>query len=420
MQSEYSKDTGPGSDATPTFAPPTQASSSPSISSAEDSPARMSARPENGREWNRELARVFGLSSPGSLGSFERSENPSVGFLLKTSQACLFPIAEKTDQSNPLEYPELLESWPDSGMWDVTEVYELKNSAPVTSGNESLSLPCWPTARGEDSESCGNHPNGKGDSLTGVTRDWPTMRSTSGGGNTSAYPGAPYRPATAQVAQELMASLWPTPDSPTGTAGPRTHRKTRENGHQTTIAESVEFWPTPDAATGGPNSNRENRERTGGPDLKEQSENWNTPHGMSNKDFRGKTGGCGGGEFAKQANQWPTPQERDFRSGETIAEYGNSRPLNESVVNWPTPHNTREHDSDNSDSTYLGRFLQGPDCPPLLQDPPIPDGPKSCETSPTSRRRLNPRFVEWLMGFPIGWTEPCSTAPGDSEDSETL
>jgi len=22
------------------------------------------------------------------------------------------------------------------------------------------------------------------------------------------------------------------------------------------------------------------------------------------------------------------------------------------------------------------------------------------------KRRLNPRFVEWLMGFPIGWTEP--------------
>jgi len=22
-----------------------------------------------------------------------------------------------------------------------------------------------------------------------------------------------------------------------------------------------------------------------------------------------------------------------------------------------------------------------------------------------SNRRLNPRFVEWLMGFPIGWTD---------------
>jgi len=324
MQSEYSKDTGPGSDATPTFAPPTQASSSPSTSSVEDSPARMSVRQANGQEWNRELARVFGLNSPASLGSFERSENPSAGFSLKTSQACLFPIAEKTEQSSPLEYPELLESWPDSGMWDVTEAYELKNSAPVISENECLSLACTPD--------------------------------------------------------------WRTPDTPSS-GGPRNRKDSIGQGHQVTIAE--------------------------------QAENWNTPHGMSNRDFRGKTGGCGGGEFAKQANQWPTPLERDFRSGETIAEYGNSRPLNESVVNW-TPHNTREHDSDNSDSTYLGRLLQGPDCPPLLQDPPIPDGPKSCETSRTSRRRLNPRFVEWLMGFPIGWTEPCSTAPGDSEDSETL
>ncbi len=35
----------------------------------------------------------------------------------------------------------------------------------------------------------------------------------------------------------------------------------------------------------------------------------------------------------------------------------------------------------------------------------IPDGQTSSQASPTSRRPLNPRFVEWLMGFPIGWSE---------------
>jgi hypothetical protein len=35
-----------------------------------------------------------------------------------------------------------------------------------------------------------------------------------------------------------------------------------------------------------------------------------------------------------------------------------------------------------------------------LPDRPTRSGLKSAET----RRRLNPRFVEWLMGWPIGWT----------------
>lgn len=78
------------------------------------------------------------------------------------------------------------------------------------------------------------------------------------------------------------------------------------------------------------------------------SRNWKTPHGMSNRDFRGKVGGCGGGEFAKQANQW---QECD-----------------------------------------------------LLPDPLIPVGLTSSESGLISGR-LNPRFVEWLMGFPVSWTE---------------
>jgi len=38
-----------------------------------------------------------------------------------------------------------------------------------------------------------------------------------------------------------------------------------------------------------------------------------------------------------EAKYWASPQARDFRSGETIENYGNPRPLNEQVVNWATP-----------------------------------------------------------------------------------
>lgn len=36
---------------------------------------------------------------------------------------------------------------------------------------------------------------------------------------------------------------------------------------------------------------------------------------------------------------------------------------------------------------------------------PASEGSSSDSDSPSPERRsLNPRFVEWLMGFPLGWT----------------
>jgi hypothetical protein len=45
----------------------------------------------------------------------------------------------------------------------------------------------------------------------------------------------------------------------------------------------------------------------------------------------------------------------------------------------------------------VARFsLPAPETP-TLGEPSSPD-------APTSRRQLNPEFVEWLMGWPEGWT----------------
>ena len=73
-------------------------------------------------------------------------------------------------------------------------------------------------------------------------------------------------------------------------------------------------------------------------------------------------------------------------------------------MDWPTP---AAADSERVSETYvrgnptlLGASLQVPTT--------SPSGDESSE--PT--RRLNPRFVEWLMGVPIGWvsSEPLETA----------
>jgi hypothetical protein len=41
-----------------------------------------------------------------------------------------------------------------------------------------------------------------------------------------------------------------------------------------------------------------------------------------------------------------------------------------------------------------------------------PHGSESSPNAPTSRRRLNPNFVDWLMSLPPGWTDygPVETA----------
>lgn len=50
---------------------------------------------------------------------------------------------------------------------------------------------------------------------------------------------------------------------------------------------------------------------------------------------------------------------------------------------------------------------------PALQTQP---GPESSSSGPTSPRRLNPIFGEWLMGWPSQWTK---AEPSASSASET-
>ena len=60
-----------------------------------------------------------------------------------------------------------------------------------------------------------------------------------------------------------------------------------------------------------------------------------------------------------------------------------------------------------------------PTLPAMIEHSFLPDqqtemhGEKSSQTALTSRRRLNTKFVEWLMGLPEGWTSP---APINSAD----
>lgn len=92
---------------------------------------------------------------------------------------------------------------------------------------------------------------------------------------------------------------------------------------------------------------------------------------------------------------WPTPQAHDAKKGDPkrVGRFGakhGGRNLNDEVMLWPTPRPCSGLRSSGMNRTgYYERM------------------------TPEERTggQLNPSWVEWLMGFPEGWT--------DLEDSET-
>ncbi len=87
---------------------------------------------------------------------------------------------------------------------------------------------------------------------------------------------------------------------------------------------------------------------------------------------------------------WPTPTCRDWKSGQASANTleRNSRPLNEVIESrvrmWNTPAAGDSHIAGpNQKIATLGRQVRREE----------------------GSGRLNPEWVEWLMGFPRGWTE---------------
>ena len=97
---------------------------------------------------------------------------------------------------------------------------------------------------------------------------------------------------------------------------------------------------------------------------------------------------------------WPTPTTQEVEhpnaeltaTGRRKAKNGNSHSIGlaDAVQKWPTPQ-ARDYKG------ASGRSLKGTE-----RDLPMAVG---------NGGRLNPTWVEWLMGFPLGWT--------DLEDSET-
>ncbi len=282
----------------------------------------------------------------------------------------------------------------------------------------------WPTPRGEDSESCGNHP-GATDSLTGATKQWPTPNVPNGGRGMSEEAvlkkGVMENGKKHQVDLGAAAQYWPTP-SADGSAGEDSPDLTRKGSKlvnakagrvlQTNLATEVKHWATPTTA----DKSTPRKQTDGGRSLMTDAATWPTPTAMDSEDA-GKSGEKHGVNLPEATKNWPTPVANP-EAPNTSSNQKNGEPsLGAAAENWPTP-NSRDHKGSDLSSRHGGASLshyaetgeRTHGSPPSSPQVPVISAHGS-ELSPTalstaSRRRLNPAFVCWLMGWPWWWTNP--------------
>lgn len=201
----------------------------------------------------------------------------------------------------------------------------------------------------------------------------------------------------------------------------------RRNSVSPTDASGCSSWPTATVTHGeytGPNGTRK-------PKLHKAAQRWPTPR-TSDTNGAGLHGD-GGMDLRTAASTWPTPMSRDHRSGHSQKSdeelWGKKgKPLERVAttfsVSWPTPSAGNFNDGEDLDNWHARRERQAAKgingngmgmttaiAAASLSSalaPVTPAGP----TSSPERRTLNPLFVEWLMGWPIGWTgsAPVETA----------
>jgi len=171
----------------------------------------------------------------------------------------------------------------------------------------------------------------------------------------------------------------------------------------------AEMWSTPNTPTGGRSVDAETVENRGATEkgkrqvgLESEARHWMTPRGTDGeKGGPNQRGSKGDLMLPSQAAQWGTPSARDWKDERASeATYTkNARPLNEQALRWPLPTSSLPP-APETGTAGLMCWCGSPGC-----------------GQASHKRRLNPLFSAWLMGWPLHWanTEPTSCAASETE-----
>jgi len=156
--------------------------------------------------------------------------------------------------------------------------------------------------------------------------------------------------------------------------------------------------------------------------LSGQAQQWATPTSSENSNRTTKMapshGNGHGIVLAGKACQWATPKASETDRGVCPSEIARRSPgLLTQTATWATP-TARDHKDgattlENVEvNGLLGRQVLTTSLRPVHS---TIDGRELSPTARILRRRLNPAFACWLMGWPIWWTNPAITSSVKSE-----
>ena len=212
---------------------------------------------------------------------------------------------------------------------------------------------------------------------------------------------APLMPRT----DAIESGLWPaatTQDNPQV----RGQGKTIGTNRGTTLGGAVRMWPTPVADDTGL---RKKKYSQGGTPLSlaaQEPQMWATPTAaIAQGTTRPPTKGGGSRDLRQDVKMWPTPDVRGFTNQgalEMLSQKLNSNQEFNGMTHragrkkkskmWPTPRASEYKDTGPVGSkSHTHRKDKGYLCAET-KDPQQPSA------------SLNPNWVEWLMGYPPGWT----------------
>jgi hypothetical protein len=144
---------------------------------------------------------------------------------------------------------------------------------------------------------------------------------------------------------------------------------------------------------------------------------WPTPQAHdATKGYAERVGRYGTKHGARNLNdevqKWPTPQARDWKGPSGISLKGTENDLPNAVRSYPTPTSNDHKGAGYQKGKNGARFFTLPGAAREA------DG-MAYDTS--SSGQLNPTWVEWLMGFPLGWTdlEPLATPSSHNAPSSS-
>ena len=181
------------------------------------------------------------------------------------------------------------------------------------------------------------------------------------------------------------------------------------NGSGMPLTIAAAAWPTPQARDGDGRGADPNRwgcpKRHGGYNLDDRVAAWPTP---AARDYKGATDerwGTNSRPLNEVAKIWSTPRASDGDKGGPNQSFSaGGVPLPAQTAQWSTPAvadvqgGRKARSGERSDELLLNGQAAS------LSSRQDQANSSTGETSSNSGRKLNPLFVEWLMGWPTGWT----------------